>query len=202
MEHKEILVTGYGGCCQSYIAKILYENNYTTNWKKKFKGSKHLLNLKDYPLHENQIFLFVYDNPFYMLISHLRRNTLKPYDYLNCWLISHMKIFGVKNLRSDKLIDIDEGMKFIRENNYKDIYNIEFFFENVIKYYKDNPKNIIFLNISDPKDLSYFSKTFKIENFRLERDIKKYDKFKEKYSDIFDHFLKYFIKVKNILKND
>jgi len=200
MTNKVIIITGYGGCCQTYVTQKINER-YKCNNKKKFKGSKHILNINNHKvaLPENKIFLFVFRHPFYMLLSHFRRNTIKPYDWPNCWIISHFNLLNVdisKYLKKDKIYDEKDCLELIRKNNYEDIFKVKEIFYNAISYYKKNKNGIKFLDTSCKESIDNFKKSFSVKDFEIIDSSNKYDKYEIEYQDVFDDLNNFYIKVK------
>ena len=133
-----ILVVGAGGSGQSYFMEFLINNTLSINDCLNKDKLKHMPSPLNIPTNTNiEKCIFIYNHPYYCLLSHYRRK----------WMTFQCRKLGNPyKLLNKQINDYDLFKKLTLENN-KDIYGIEYQFNNWITQKTSFP--ILFLNFND-----------------------------------------------------
>jgi hypothetical protein len=160
-----ILIVGPGGNGQTYFMNFLINNNININDVNDNDNLKHLSspnNLKNIDIEKC---IFLYNHPYNCFMSHYRRN----------WGYCQSCKLGNPNYFSNEMLNNFDLVKTLTIQNNKDIFGIEFQFNNWINIEKEFPilfldfneilmrKNII--NIFLGKELNYDIFNIKIRSF-------------------------------------
>ncbi len=187
----DVLVVGAGGNGQTYFMKFLKQNKIKTNRlndKDKLKHKKCPSKIPDRFTIKKCIYLF--NEPLSSVKSHFRRE----------WPFNQMKKLGNPfNLKKKYVNTIDSFLKLTEQNN-KDLFGIEYQFNNWIN--TDVKFPILYLNFNDilnKKELlnSFLGKELNYSLFEIKERTENNTVVSNKVKLIYDKLYKYMIKRTN-----
>lgn len=117
-----LLVVGAGGNGQTYFMHFLKKNNIAINDDGDKDGLKHLSSPTNKNLKNIDKCIFIYNDPYKSVLSHFRRG----------WQWLQLKKLGNPfKLKNSDVRNINSFLGLVKENK-KDIYGIEYQFDNWI----------------------------------------------------------------------